>query len=199
VRQTTDDRAPVEHFERLARDSEDPWDYATSAYEQAKYRRTLAHLPRRIETGLELGCSVGVFTAMLAPRCRRLLAVDFSPTALEQARRRVASRANVELRRARLPEEMPPGPFSAIVCSEILYYWSPELVGEGLRRIEAALAPGGTLVAVHWRRGDPRRELDGDDVHAILRRQARLAHRGGEASADFLLDAWIREGPGADR
>jgi SAM-dependent methyltransferase len=189
------DRAPVEHFERLARACEDPWEYATSAYEQAKYRRTLAHLPDRIDSALELGCSVGVFSAMLAPRCGHLLAVDFSPTSLEHARKRVAGHANVELRRALLPEETPAGPFSAIVCSEILYYWSPELVCESLRRIEAALAPGGTLVAVHWRHGDPRRELDGNGVHAILRRRAGLARRDGEASKDFLLDTWVREDP----
>ncbi len=192
------DRAPVAHFERLTRASDDPWDYETSAYEQAKYRRTLAHLPERIPRALELGCSVGVFTAMLAPRCERLLAVDFSPTSLRHARRRLAGTDNVELRRERLPEGTPAGPFEAIVCSEILYYWSPALVGDGLRRIEAALAPGGTLVAVHWRRGDPRRDLDGDDVHAILRDEARLVHRGGEESEDFLLDVWAREGGPAD-
>jgi SAM-dependent methyltransferase len=196
VSPTARDRAPVEHFERLARASEDPWEYATSAYEQAKYRRTLMHLPERIDSALELGCSVGVFTAMLAPRCGHLLAVDFSPTALAHARKRVGACDDVELRVALLPEEMPAGPFSTIVCSEILYYWSPELVGEGLRRIEAALAPGGTLVAVHWRRGDPRRELDGDDVHAILRERAKLTHRGGEAREEFLLDAWVRKDPG---
>ncbi len=192
------DRAPVAHFERLARASEDPWSYASSDYEQAKYRRTLAELPEQIDSGLELGCSVGVFTAMLAPRCRSLLAVDFSPTSLAHAARRLQGRDNVELRRAQLPEETPAGPFDAIVCSEILYYWSPQLVSAGLRRIEAELTPGGTLVAVHWRRGDPRRELDGDGVHAILRRDAKLAHRGGEATDEFLLDRWVREPEPAD-
>lgn len=190
----TRDRAPVEHFERLASASSDPWEYATSPYEQAKYRRTLAHLPERIDTGLELGCSVGVFTAMLLPRCDRLLAVDFSPTALAHARERTGDRAGLELRQALLPEETPPGPYSAIVCSEILYYWSPDLVREGLRRIESALGPGGTLVAVHWRGGDPRRELDGDAVHAILRAETELRHRGGESSDEFLLDSWVRGG-----
>ncbi|HEV7483936.1 MAG TPA: SAM-dependent methyltransferase [Solirubrobacterales bacterium] len=188
----TRDRAPVEHFERLARDSSDPWGYATSSYEQAKYRRTLAHLPKRIGSALELGCSVGVFTAMLAPRCDRLLAVDFSPTALAHARERVGDRAEVEFRQALLPEETPRGPFSAIVCSEILYYWSPELVRQGLRLIESALAPGGILVAVHWRPSDPRRGLDGDAVHAILRAETGLHHRREEADEDFLLDSWER-------
>jgi SAM-dependent methyltransferase len=186
------DRAPVEHFERLARESEDPWSYATSEYELGKYRHTLKHLPEPAGETLEIGCSVGVFTAMLAPRCSRLLAVDFSPTALERARRRVADLDQVELRRATLPEEMPAGPFATIVCSEVLYYWTAPLVEAGLRRIEAELAPGGTLVAVHWRHGDPRRELDGDDVHAILRCQTRLRHTGGESTDDYLIDSWLR-------
>ena len=188
--QAPSDRAPVEHFERLATESPDPWDYETSAYEQAKYRRTLTALPERTGVSAELGCSVGVFTAMLAPRCESLLAVDFSPTALAHARRRLTGVDNVELSRRTLPEQMPAGPFETIVCAEILYYWSAPLVREGLRRIEAALAPGGTLLAVHWRGADHRRELTGDDVHEILREHSRLAWEEGETTSDYRLDRW---------
>jgi SAM-dependent methyltransferase len=184
------DRAPVEHFERLARGSEDPWDYATSEYEQGKYRQTLDYLPARTGRTLELGCSVGVFTAMLVPRCEQLVAVDFSPTALERARERLRGAENVELLRRRLPEEMPDGPFDTIVCAEVLYYWSADLVRDGLRRIEAALAPGGTLLAVHWRHADPRRELTGDDVHAILDEETALALDASRTTPDYLLDRW---------
>jgi SAM-dependent methyltransferase len=182
------DRAPVEHFERLARESEDPWDYATSEYEQGKYRTTLEYLPERTGRTLELGCSVGVFTAMLAPRCEHLVAVDFSPTALEQAARRVAGAENVELLRRKLPEEMPVGPFETIVCAEILYYWSAELVRDGLRRMEAALAPGGTLLVVSWRHPDPRRDLTGDDVHAIIDAETRLDPDARHTTDDYILD-----------
>ena len=56
--------------------------------------------------------------------------------------------------------------------------------------MESALAPGGTLLAVHWRGSDPRRELDGDDVHRILRGETRLHWEAGEATADYLLDRW---------
>jgi cyclopropane fatty-acyl-phospholipid synthase-like methyltransferase len=184
------DRAPVEHFERLATESSDPWAYETSGYEQAKYRRTLAVLPEQTGATLELGCSVGVFTKMLAPRCRNLLAVDFSPTALAHAQRRLRDVANVELRRCLLPEQTPEGPFETIVCAELLYYWSPPLVGDGLARLERALAPGGTLLAVHWRGTDPRRALAGDDVHAILRGRTRLRWETGEETPDYLLDRW---------
>jgi SAM-dependent methyltransferase len=184
------DRAPVEHFERLARESADPWDYATSEYEQAKYRATLDYLPARTGRTLELGCSVGVFTAMLAPRCAHLTAVDFSPTALERASERLAGAENVELLCRRLPEEMPGGPFETIVCAEILYYWSADLVEEGVARIEAALARGGTLLAVHWRHPDPRRELIGDDAHAIVDETTSLALDASCTTPDYLLDRW---------
>jgi SAM-dependent methyltransferase len=186
------DRAPAEHFERLARESADPWSYETSEYEQEKYRRTLAYVPDPAGRALELGCSIGVFTAMLAPRCESLLAVDFSPTALGRARRRLAGFDHVELRTATLPEETPAGTFTTVVCSEILYYWSPRLVAIGLQRIEAVLARGGTFVAAHWRHGDPRRELDGDGIHAILRRQTRLRYVGGESTPDYLIESWVK-------
>jgi SAM-dependent methyltransferase len=186
----THDRAPVEHFERLAREAEDPWDYATSEYEQGKYRRTLEYLPERTGRTLELGCSVGVFTAMLAPRCDPLVAVDFSPTALERARARLGDADQVELLQRKLPEEMPSGPFDTIVCAEVLYYWSAELVRDGLRRIEAALAPGGTLLAVHWRLPDPRRELTGDDAHEILDAATLLSLDASRTTPEYLLDRW---------
>lgn len=186
----THDRAPVEHFERLAREAEDPWDYATSEYEQTKYRHTLECLPERTGRTLELGCSVGVFTAMLAPRCDHLVAVDFSPTALERARARLGDAEHVELLRRRLPEEMPVGPFDTIVCAEVLYYWSAELVRDGLHRIEAALVPGGTLLAVHWRLPDRRRELTGDDVHEILDAATSLSLDASRTTPEFLLDRW---------
>lgn len=186
-----DDRAPVEHFERLAREAEDPWRYATSEYEQAKFRHTLDYLPDHPGRTLELGCSVGVFTAMLAPRCHHLLAVDFSPTALARARERLRGAPQVEFERRRLPEEMPDGPFDTIVCAEILYYWSADLVREGVRRMETALATGGTLLVVSWRHGDPRRELNGDDVHALVDEATRLRLDASRTTPDYLLDRWV--------
>jgi SAM-dependent methyltransferase len=186
------ERAPLAHFERLYAESADPWGYETSEYEQRKYRATLAALAERPGRALELACSIGVFTEMLAPRCDSLVAVDFSPTAVEAARRRLAGAALVDVRLATLPEQTPKGPFDAIVCSELLYYWSPAMAVEGLRKIEAALAPGGTLIAVHWRGRDRRRELDGIQVHRILRERCELPRLEVEQDRAYAMDVWRR-------
>ena len=83
---------------------------------------------------------------------------------------------------------MPEGPFDTIVCAEVFYYWSAPLVRDGLHLMEKALAPGGTLLAVHWRHPDPRRELTGDDVHAIFDAETRLESEARFATPDYLLD-----------
>ena len=55
------------YFDQLYAVDDDPWQLATSDYEQAKYARTLAALPRsRYGSALEVGCSIGVLTTQLA-------------------------------------------------------------------------------------------------------------------------------------
>jgi SAM-dependent methyltransferase len=159
----------VAYFEELYREREDPWDLATSDYERRKYAATMAALDGRgYARGLEVGCSIGTLSELLAERCDRLLAVDCAPTAVARARARLAGVPGVRVERRCLPEEQPPGEFDLIVCSEVLYYWSPPLLREALGRLRAALAPGGSLLAVHWRGPTRHYPLDGDDAHAIL-------------------------------
>jgi 2-polyprenyl-3-methyl-5-hydroxy-6-metoxy-1,4-benzoquinol methylase len=75
------------HFRRLYARNADPWSFRTSAYEQEKYRRTIATLgERRFRSGFEPGCSIGVLTRMLASHCDALLAVDIVEELLHTAR-----------------------------------------------------------------------------------------------------------------
>ena len=81
-----------EHFEARYAADPDPWDFEGSAYERAKYERTLAALgERRYASAFEAGCSIGVFTAMLADRCDELLAVDIAQSAVDATRRRLVA------------------------------------------------------------------------------------------------------------
>jgi SAM-dependent methyltransferase len=184
-------RLDRDYFEDLYAESTDPWGFETSDYERKKYERTLESLgERRFRRAFEAGSSIGVFTAMLAPRCEELLAVDTSGKAVEIARERLAEQSHVRVERRTLPEEMPDGPFDLIVASEVLYYWPQEVVLEALRSFEERLAQGGVLVAVHWRKETKTYPLQGDEVHELLVRHVRLANVKTIKEPEYRLDVF---------
>lgn len=177
----------------------DPYGLGRSDYEREKYQRTLDTIGAGpFSRALEVGCSVGVFTGLLAPRCRALLAVDISENAVQQARRALAGREGVVCERRTLPAGMPDGPFDLIVCSDVLYYWPIPDLRRGLGAFEAALAPGGALVAVHYtgkaERGTP---LDGNVVHDLLARESRLEHAGALVYEKYRIDRFVKPQPSA--
>ena len=191
----TADRIEPAWFEDLYRREADPWGFASSPYEREKYTRTLEALgppDRRFARALEAGCSIGVFTELLATRCDALDAVDASATAVGRARERLARLPHVRVERRILPEELPRGPFELIVCAEILYYWPEELLRGALTSLESALAPGGSLLAVHWRPPTRTYPLRGDEVHAILATELNLVHAVSEATPKYLIDRYDR-------
>jgi len=174
--------------------AEDPYGLGASAYEREKYGRTLELIgDGPFARALEVGCSVGVFTALLAPRCGLLLAIDISENAVRQARARVGSWPQVTCERRTLPAQMPPGLFDLVVCSDVLYYWSVEDLRAALRVFEGALAPGGRLVAAHYRPNAERgASLDGDLVHDLLARESTLAHADGRIYEKYRIDRFER-------
>lgn len=183
------DRLDRDYFEKLYAGSPDPWEFATSAYERRKYGRTLAALRgRRFRRALEAGCSIGIFTAMLAPHCDELLALDTSEKAAAAARERLAGQGRVRIERRTIPEETPAGPFDLIVASEILYYLPREVVLDALRRFEDALEPGGVLLAVHWRKETRTYPMQGDEVHDLLAENTRLENVQTIVEPEYRLD-----------
>ena len=183
------ERLGREYFEGLYAESGDPWSFETSEYERKKYGRTLAALgDRTFRRALEAGASIGVFTEMLAGRCDELLAVDVSEQAVAAARKRLSGREHVRVERRTLPEEMPEGPFDLIVASEVLYYFPREEMLAVLHAFERGLAPGGVLLAVHWRRETRTYPLQGDEVHELLLQHTRLSNEETIVEADYRLD-----------
>jgi peptidoglycan/xylan/chitin deacetylase (PgdA/CDA1 family)/SAM-dependent methyltransferase len=168
----------------------DPWAYG-SAYEQLKYERTLSLLPSGpIGEAMELACSEGWFTAMLAPKVGHLTASDISETALGRARQRCASLVNVNYRCLDFFDEPLPEGLDLLVCSEVLYDLRDEA---DLRRIAArlaaALTPGGHLLTAHARllKDDPTRTgFDWDNEFGVEGITRVLAATPGLALARSL-------------
>ena len=172
---------------------EDPWGFTDRWYEQRKQAITLASLPRRhFGRAFEPGCSIGVLTELLAPRCKDLLATDVAQAALLQARRRTSRFPQVRIERASVPAQWPDGEFDLIVLSEVGYYCGSHDLTRLAERAAASLAVAGVLVACHWRHPVAEYPISGDDVHAALRAQSGLASLAHHLEEDFVLDVLVR-------
>jgi SAM-dependent methyltransferase len=162
-----------DHFQRLYEASQDPWQYRTSPYEQSKYRRTVVSLgARRFHSGFEAGCSIGVLTRLLAPRCERLLAVDIVERPLLSARAMCADQPWVRFERMEIPSEWPDDAFDLIVLSEVLYFLSPADIATAADRVGATLEPNGVVLLVNWR-GHSRDPCTGDEAATIFTDRTR--------------------------
>jgi SAM-dependent methyltransferase len=183
------DRVRRLYFSLLYARRSDPWNYESCEYNREKYLITLRALgEERLNRSLEVGCSIGVFTAMLADRSDSTLAIDVAPAAVAGARARLRGRECVQVRRAALPEWKPPGQFDAIICSEVLYYLTPEAMIKSFRALERSLLPGGKIVAVHRRGKGRSAPLHGDRVHDLLIEHTRNVHAYSETHDRFRLD-----------
>lgn len=178
-----------EYFDELYRQNPDPWEFATSAYEKAKYADTIGALSHPLyPKALEIGCSIGVLTALLASRCGELLGIDFAEQALEQARERCKHLQNVRFQKMAVPGEFPEGPFDLMVVSEVAYYWS----AEDFRRVRDLAAvhqpAGGQLLLVHWTPTEKDHVHTGDQVHEIWGADGRWRAQTGARREKYRID-----------
>ena len=163
---------PPDYFADQYASNPDPWGFATSDYERAKYLATLEALPKpRYASILEVGCSIGVLTSALAPRCDGLLGLDVAEAALDQARARCADQPHLAFAQTRVPGQWPEGTFDLILLSEVVYYLDAGDVGRLAARVRGALRAGGDVVLVHWT-GETHYPLSGDDAAGLFLREA---------------------------
>jgi hypothetical protein len=181
------------YFDEMYAVSPDPWGFTTRWYEARKYAISLALLPEEhYYDAFEPGCSIGILSEMLAPRCDRLLSCDVAESAVRSAAARTASRRNVQVQRRVIPRDWPGGGFNLIVFSEFLYYFAAEDLHQVLDLAVAALRPSGSLLAVHWRHPVADYPRSGDDVHQVLASRAGLARLVDHREPDFLAEVYIR-------
>lgn len=154
----------------------DPFGFDVNPNEQLKFRRTLEVCGEgSFGRVLEIGCAIGSFTELIAPRATDVLAIDVSASAIKQAAQRLSQQSHVRLETRNLPAEFPDGRFDLVIASDVLYYLPVEDLLICLGQIEAALETGGSLVAAHY---VPRvgTLLHGNEVHDLLNEHTTLGH-----------------------
>jgi SAM-dependent methyltransferase len=156
------------YFDRLYEANPDPWNFAASPYERHKYRASLRVLGQRtFAAAFEIGCSIGVFTALLAPRCQALLAVDTAAAPLRAAAQNCAAFAQIRFEKRMVPRDWPAQKFDLIVLSEMLYFLSPADVRRCAKLARETLLPGGCVLLVNYTAhiDEP---CSGDDAAALF-------------------------------
>jgi predicted TPR repeat methyltransferase len=173
--------------------SSDPWSFGTDAYEHARYQHLLSCLgDDTFHAAFEPGCSIGVLTTLLAPRCRRLLAIDISAVAAARARTRCARFRQVEVRQGALPDDVPAETFDLAVLSEIGYYFAAPVLTGIVGRLSEHLVPGALVVAAHWTGTSADHVLTGRQVHDILDGHPTLRLEHADERPSYLLSTYRR-------
>lgn len=183
---------PVD-FDAMYETADDPWGFADRWYEQRKRAILLGSLPRqRYGRALEIGSSAGITTAALADRADRVVATDVARRAVEQARDLLRDRPHVTVEQLRLPEQWPEewAPFDLIVLSEVGFYLAGDALGATVDRCREALAPGGVLVACHWRPHVLGLDRGGDEVHRVIRDRIGARRLLQHLEDDFVLEVF---------
>lgn len=159
-----------EYFDALYAHNSDPWNFRNSEYESLKYSKIDSFIEDKIyDDGLELGCSIGIHTALLASHCKRLLAIDISEEAIETAERNNKNLSNVEFQMADVVKEFPIGPFEFITMCEIGYYFIKEELVSTFQNISDNLTKNGDFLMVHWTSFVREYPLSGRQVHQLFK------------------------------
>ncbi|MER7460992.1 class I SAM-dependent methyltransferase [Micromonospora sp. NPDC126480] len=131
---------------------------------------------------LDAGCGEGADAVWLAERGWRVTAVDIAPTALDRGRERALAAGvddRIEWRAADLTEWTPPPERYDLVTAQYVHPTGPP---EALvRRLAAAVAPGGTLLLVNH---------DPADAHSAAHAPAEAGVTAEQAAACLDPQRW---------
>lgn len=184
-----------EYFKGVYDASEDPWNFETSEYEAKKYAATIAALPKKqYEHVLELGCSIGVLTQLLAQKSKHLLATDVSQKALDLAARRCEKSGNISFRKMDFSKELPDSRYDLIMVSEVAYYLSPGDWESAAGNLYHRLEPEGNIVLVHWLPEVHDYPQTGDEVHESFEKlmKEKMTKVFSDRAENYRIDVWAK-------
>lgn len=167
----------------------DPWGYQKHWYEKRRRQLIAAMLPNeKLGRVLEIGCSTGLITRLLASRAGTVLAIDVSAKAVELARARLQDLRNVQVVHTDITRGWPQQGFDHILLCDVAYYLQEAQIRQLAQNVRAESAPECVLLLAHWRHGFKQAVTPAQAAHDLLLQGTgwhRLAHYADE---DLLVD-----------
>lgn len=178
------------------------WDHVAGVYDifvnvvnrkaHRELKRIVAGLIGPEDEVLECACGTGLLSAVIACRCRRLTATDFSEKMLAKARKNCAAFRNVTFAFADITAlGYPDESFDKVAAGNVIHLLDEPL--KALAELDRVCRPGGTLIIPTYMNRDRRGRTSGfaktvGKAGADFKRQFTV-----ESYRQFFLDAGYRD------
>lgn len=94
---------------------------------------------------LECACGTGLLTGVIAPRCKSLVATDFSAKMLKRAEKKYGKYANVRFEQANILRlSYPAGRFDTVMAANVIHLLDEPY--QALHELERVCKPGGKII-----------------------------------------------------
>jgi len=135
-------------------------------------RQIVARQIQQDDEVLECACGTGLLTAVIAPKCRKLIATDFAPKMLKRAEKNCSQFGNVTFQEANiLSLNFPDESFDKIVAGNVIHLLDEPL--KALGELNRVCKPGGKLIIPTYMNRDQKGNT------------STFASAVGKAGADF--------------
>ena len=158
------------------------WDHVAGIYDvfvnvinrktHQKLKEIVSELIEPDDTVLECACGTGLLSAVIAEKCRRLTATDFSEKMLRKAEKNCRSFRNITYAQADITAlAFPDGSFDKVVAGNVIHLLDDPLTA--LVELDRVCKDGGTLIIPTYMNKDAKGKTSG------------FAGAVGKAGADF--------------
>lgn len=124
------------------------YDFFEMVYNGKVYRGLGERVAREIEKNdivLECACGTGAISRYIAPKCRRLIATDFSKGMLRQASKNCQKYNNIKLRRADMTQlKCPDNKFDKVVAGNVIHLLDKPYAA--IKELERVCKVGGKII-----------------------------------------------------
>lgn len=132
---------------------------------------------------LECACGTGLLTGEIAPRCRSLVATDFSANMLRRAEKKYGSFPNVRFERADILRlDYPDANFDAVVAANVIHLLDEPY--RALRELDRVCRPGGRIIIPTYMN-----QTDKGTTNGV---SSAIGKAGADFKREFTLDSYRR-------